>query len=346
MNQTVKMLLLTLGLSALGLLLLRLTGQTFNLNDFGALVKLDPLYLVLVPVSLVAWWLMAGWRIQLLANSPAVTLSRSTRALLLSLYGAAVTPGSTGANVALAWYLSRYVDSRRATATAIFTLSLDLVYFAWSLPVWFIILQLKGIDLHLAVIGPILGVVVGLFALFAGGLAWSLSYQTKRLEGIAWWITGLRFLKRFRRGALRFIRETADAMLEIRGLPPQRQFLLHLSTTLGFLLHFAVANMVAAGLGLPVDHVDLLAMQSIIIALSFVVPTPGGAGFFEVALGSSVRSAGIPDAAVAPFLVIWRVLSYYLYVFIGPFIGGPAMLRAASSSKPETPAAPSSRANL
>ncbi len=333
MNQTVKMLLLTVALSALGLLFLLLTGQKFNLADFGALVKLEPLFVVLIPVTLVAWWAVAGWRIQLIANSPNVTLSRSIRALLLSLYGAAVTPGATGANVALAWFLSRYTDSRRATATAIFTLSLDMVYFAWSLPLCFIILELKHVDLGLPVIGPILGVIVVFAAVLAGGLAWGLTYQTRRLEQLVWWITGLRFLQRFRRSSLRFIRETAEGIHEIRSLPPLRQFLLHFSTALGFLLHFAVANMVVAGLGLRIDHVDLIAMQSIIIALSFAIPLPGGAGFLEVALGSSVRGAGLPDSAVTPFVIIWRLLSYYLYIFIGPFIGGPALLNAASRSQ-------------
>jgi uncharacterized protein (TIRG00374 family) len=331
------MLLLTVALSAVGLLLLALTGQKFSPEDFGALVKLDPLYLVLVPVTLVAWWLTAGWRIQMLVNHPDVTLLRATRGLLLSLYGAAVTPGSTGANVALAWFLSRYTDSRRATATAIFVLALDMVYFAWSLPVCFIFLELRGINLQLPLIGPILGVIVALVASIAGGTAWALTYQTKRLEQVVWWATGFKPLLRFRRGALRFIRETADAIHEIRALPPLRQFLLHFSSTLGFVLHFLVANMVVAGLGLPVHHLDLIAMQSIIIALSFLVPTPGGAGFFEIALGSSVRGAGVPEAAVAPFVVIWRLLSYYLYVFIGPFIGGAAMLRD-SSKKVTVPA--------
>ena len=333
------MLLLTLALSALGLLLLALTGQRFSPEDFGALVKLEPLYLVLVPVTLVLWWLVAGWRIQMLVGSPEVGLLRATRALLLSLYGAAVTPGSTGANVALAWFLSRYVAPKRAAATAIFVLALDMVYFAWSLPVCFLLLQLRGINLNLPLIGPVLGVIVGVVALVAGGLAWGLTYQTRRLEQLAWWLTGLRLLRRFRRGAIRFLRETSEAIQEIRTLPPLKQFLLHFSSALGFVLHFLVANMVAAGLGLPVNHLDLVAMQSIIIALSFFVPTPGGAGFFEVALGSSSRSAGIPEAAVAPFVVIWRVLSYYLYVLIGPLIGGAAMLRDSSSKKPLSSAA-------
>ena len=338
-SQTWKMLLLTLALSALGLLLLALTGQRFSPEDFGALVKLEPLYLVLVPVTLVLWWLVAGWRIQMLVGSPEVGLLRATRALLLSLYGAAVTPGSTGANVALAWFLSRYVAPKRAAATAIFVLALDMVYFAWSLPVCFLLLQLRGINLNLPLIGPVLGVIVGVVALVAGGLAWGLTYQTRRLEQLAWWLTGLRLLRRFRRGAIRFLRETSEAIQEIRTLPPLKQFLLHFSSALGFVLHFLVANMVAAGLGLPVNHLDLVAMQSIIIALSFFVPTPGGAGFFEVALGSSSRSAGIPEAAVAPFVVIWRVLSYYLYVLIGPLIGGAAMLRDSSSKKPLSSAA-------
>jgi glycosyltransferase 2 family protein len=350
-NKTWQTVGLTLLLSVLGFGLLFLTGQEFNPQEFVALVRLDPVFLALLIPVLVGWWVVSGLRIKILAASKDVTLFRAVRSLLLFLYGATVTPGATGANVALAWYLSRYTDAKRATAVAVFGLTFDLVYYAWSLPLSFAILHFKGINLNLPLIGPALGIVVVIGSIVSIVFAYALAFQLQRLERLLFALFSLRWLLRFRRGALRFIQETGHAMTAIRRMPTSTQLGLHVLTALSFLLHFGAANVVAAGLGLNVDHVALLAMQSLLVAISFVVPTPGGAGYFEVVLGSSSSAVGIPSAAVAPFVIIWRFLSYFLYLFIGPFIGAPALLAAsqrqqkAESNAPNAATPSGSRVN-
>jgi glycosyltransferase 2 family protein len=225
------------------------------------------------------------------------------------------------------------------------------VYYAWSLPLSFAILHFKGINLNLPLIGPALGIVVVIGSIVSIVFAYALAFQLQRLERLLFALFSLRWLLRFRRGALRFIQETGHAMTAIRRMPTSTQLGLHVLTALSFLLHFGAANVVAAGLGLNVDHVALLAMQSLLVAISFVVPTPGGAGYFEVVLGSSSSAVGIPSAAVAPFVIIWRFLSYFLYLFIGPFIGAPALLAAsqrqqkAESNAPNAATPSGSRVN-
>jgi glycosyltransferase 2 family protein len=339
-NKTWQTVGLTVLLSLMGFAVLFLTGQTFKPEEFVALVRLDPLYLALLIPTLVGWWVVSGWRIKILADSKEVTLFRAVRSLLLFLYGATVTPGATGANVALAWYLSRYTDAKRATAVAVFGLTFDLVYYAWSLPVCFIILHLKNVNLNMPLIGPFLGVVVVFGSIISISFAYALAFQLQRLERLLFALFSLKLLLRFRRGALRFIQETGHAMAGIRRMPLGTQLGLHALTALSFLLHFGAANVVAAGLGLNVDHVALLAMQSLLVAISFVVPTPGGAAYFEVVLGRSSPAVGIPEAAVTPFVVIWRFLSYFLYLFIGPFIGAPALLAASQRQQQTDTTAP------
>jgi uncharacterized protein (TIRG00374 family) len=338
---------LTLLLSLLGFGFLFLTGQRFNPVEFAASARLEPLFLALLLPTLIGWWVVSAWRIQILAASKEVTLSRAVRSLLLFLFGATVTPGGTGSNVALAWYLSQYTSPKRATAVAVFGLTFDLVYYAWSMPVCFAILHFKGIDLQMPFLGPILGIIVGLGSLISIGFAYALAFQLPRLERLLFALFSMRWLLRFRRGALRFIQETGHAMAEIRQFPVATQLGLHGITALSFVLHFAAGNVLAAAMGLNVDHVALLAMQSLLVAISFVVPSPGGAGYFEAVLGRSSPAVGIPEAAVFPFVTLWRFLSYFLYVFIGPFIGAPAILAASQRSQAarEIDLPPASRGN-
>lgn len=336
MKNAIRTVLLSLLLSGLGFGLLLLTGKKFDLTGFASLVNVQPLGMVLVVVMLVGWWLLGGLRIKLLAgpDQNKITLSRASRAMLLSLFSAAVTPAAVGASFGLGWYLSRYIDVRRATAIALYGLVLDLVYYAWSLPVSFAILEFRRVNLDVPVVGPFIGILVILGSVMALSLAWALMFRIQALERFVWWLFKPAFLRRFQRGAFRFVRETGTALAGIRALPFGTQVALHVLTALSFIVHFAAFNAVAFGLGLDIDHLSILAAQSLVVAVSFVIPTPGGSGYFELALGQLFRASKIPSEAVLPLIAIWRLISYYLYVLIGPFIGGPALLR--DSEQPKT----------
>jgi glycosyltransferase 2 family protein len=338
-KNAIQALAITLVFSALGIFGLLSLGKEFNPAEFSRTVQIHPFWAVVFVLSVIAWWLVAGWRIQLLANDKNVTLSRATRAFLLYLFGASTTPSASGANVAMAWYLSQYTDSRRATAVAIFSVSLDLVFYAYALPLSFAYLYFAGIDLHIPVIGSFLGVLVLMGAAIASGLAYGVAYQAHRLEKLIFVICKLPFLKRFQRGTLRFIGETADAMTKMRSLSLATQLKLHLSTFLNYTFHFAAANLVLATLGYSVDNLGLIAAQIILVYFSFFIPTPGGAGYFEIVLGTSSSSLGISKEAIVPFVLIWRILSYYLYYLIGPFIGGSAVLAQAQAAAQQAQAA-------
>jgi glycosyltransferase 2 family protein len=332
-KNAIQALLITLIFSALGIFGLLSLGKEFDPAAFSRTAQINLWWAMVFVASVIGWWLVAGWRIQLLANDKNVTLARATRSFLLYLFGASTTPSASGANVAMAWYLSQYTDSRRATAVAIFSVSLDLVFYAYALPLSFAYLYFAGINLNIPVIGSILGVLVLIGTVVAIGLAYGVAYQAHRLEKLIFIICNLKFLKRFQRGALRFIGETADAMRQMRQLPLGTQLNLHLSTFLNYTFHFAAANLVLATLGYAVNDLGLIAAQIILVYFSFFIPTPGGAGYFEVVLGSSGSALGIPKEAVVPFVLIWRVLSYYLYYLIGPFIGGSAVLAQAQAAK-------------
>ena len=322
MMTVVRALLVSFVLSGAGIGVLFLTGKGFALSDFSRFLTIPALYVFYLLLALVGWWLLSGWRLMILAQDKEVTLLRATRAFLLSLFAASVTPSATGSTFGMAWYLSKYTTTERATAVAVFSVGLDLVYFAWSLPVSIVVLQLRGIDIGVGM--PVL-VLTTLVAL---GLAWVLMFRADLLRHFVAWLFKFKPLERFRTGAQGFIEETVRSVALIRALPVPTQGLLHVITGLMYLTHFLTANALAAGIGLPIDHVALVATQSIVIAVGFLVPTPGGAGYYEIALGRAFAATNVPESAIGPFVIMWRVISYYLYLLIGPFIGGAALIRA------------------
>jgi uncharacterized protein (TIRG00374 family) len=336
-KNAVQIILISLFISAAAIAFLLLTGDKLDPSAFNKLLNVNLSKLFLVVPFLVAWWVLLGVRIKILANAlkvgEHVTLWRSIRAALLSLFGAFVTPAATGSSFGLGWYLSRFIDIKKATAIAVFGLVLDFVYYAWSMPLSFIVLELKHIDLGI----PLIGVLIGISSVLLVAAAVGVTFSADFIARLAFRIFSLGFLKRRRFAAFAFVHRTGHVMAELRQMSLGTQLTLHLVNALAFLTHFAAFNVVAWGLGIPhFDHVAILACQSLLVSLGSVVPTPGGAGYMELGLGRVFAAIGVPDDAKTFLILIWRFLSNYLYILIGPFIGGAALLRA-SDKAPKNP---------
>ena len=340
MSNAVRILIVSIILSMVGIGIQLVTGTKFDPPAFAALIDWQPLGVALVVPTVLLWWGLAGWRTKIIAAQLGgrITLGQGVRALLLSLFAATVTPGASGSTFGQGWYLSRFIDPKQATAVTVYTLALDMVFYAWSLPVSFLVLGQRGVNLHIPVIGPILGVIILIVSVVALIVAWAMVYRSIALSKLVWAIFGVSFLRRWQRGAHGFVHRTGRVLSSLTTLPPAMQLGLHVLTFLAFLAHFLAFNVIAWALGIPgIDHINILASQTLLVAISFLVPTPGGSGYFEAGLAVVMRAGGVLEDAILGLTLIWRFLSYFLYVFIGPFIGGPALLRATESArKPET----------
>ncbi len=340
MSSPIRTILISVAFSIAAVALLLLTGEKFNLSEFTATIQIQPIGAAsLIPV-IMAWWLCMGFRVKILAaqfpEGKKISVWRGTQASLLGLFSAAVTPAATGASFGLGWYLSRFMDANKATAIAVYSVVLDLVFYAWSLPVALFILEAK----HIISIGYWLVALLG----FGGAglmlaVAWGIAYGSAFLSKIVWSIFSLRFLQRFRRGAFAFVQRTEEEVSSLRRMTIPTQILLHVMNGFGWIFHFAAFNVVAWALGLPnFDHVAVMAAQSLVVFSSFAAPTPGGGGYFEFALGKVFAAVGISSEARTPLVLMWRFLSFYFYIFIGPLIGGMALLRASAEKNQTKPA--------
>ncbi len=297
-----------------------------DFSKLASVVHPNPVGFLLIVATLLLWWVIAGLRISILAQNlrTQVTLAQSMRAYLLGLFMACVTPGAAGLNIAMGWYLSRFVSNHQAAAIALFTIVLDLIFYSWSLPVSYFVLQAGHAQL------PAPGWVVALVSFAFLFFAWGLAFQLQGVARFVGFVFNLPFLKRFRRQAIAEVLRTGRGLAEFRSVPLSQQLLLHGLTALFFVLHYFVLNAVALALGLTVQHTNLLALQTFLVAFGAIVPTPGGAGYFEAGLGV-LLSGQVPAAAKTLLILLWRFFSYWIYFFIGPVIGGTALLRSRSN---------------
>jgi uncharacterized protein (TIRG00374 family) len=322
------LLLLSVALSVAGLLLAG-GPQAFRVPDDMPALQMDGV--LLAGAALVAWWVLAGWRTAQLARAEGYSLpvSVGVRALFISLFAAAVTPAAAGSSFGFVWFLSRSAPMRVAAAVAVYGLALDMGFVAWSVPVSLLILKVKQVDLGVPGL-TVVALLVAAGALFIGHF---MTTQTYRLKYLAFAILRRLGAKRVARSAVRFIRSTHLSLGKLRQAPWRVRVKLHLATALGFACHFLAFNGIGVAFRIPFDHLSLGASQALVSAVGMLVPTPGGSGFYELALHQVFVASGAAVTMVAPLVALWRLLSFYLYLVLGPLaLLGQKRVSLASSS--------------
>ena len=313
-------------LSALGIaLVIVLTGERESLAHLGSLSSGA---LALCLTLLAAHYLSGGARLAMLTelcNVP-VSLWHGTRAFILGLFCAAVTPSGGGNAPAIALSLQRDgVTGSLALVVALYTSILDLLFFAWSIPVAALFLALSG-DLP-----PLLFWLSLIFTPLCLFLWYALSFELRRFKRAALRLFTLPLLKRWQRTASRFLGQLDSTAQFIARQPLTQQLSLQLVTALLHGSLYAIFFVVANDLGLEVTLAETLALILLVSVTSYAVPTPGSSGYLEVALtytfaGTAAGTTGA-TALVIPAVLAWRGLSFYLSVLIGALLGGGILVK-------------------
>jgi uncharacterized protein (TIRG00374 family) len=68
------------------------------------------------------------------------------------------------------------------------------------------------------------------------------------------------------------------------------------------------------------DNVLLLGKQLVLWLLMMISPTPGGSGVAEFAFGELLATFSSSAILIAALALIWRLISYFPYLFIGVIV--------------------------
>ena len=328
---TIGAVLWRLGLS---LAVLAVVGHyTFDLGTFRELARqLNPWLLVAALGTVVTRVLFGALRLHVLSHGRLAVRQWVRSQLAWDFFGA-VTPSSVGGGPFIVLFLSKDqgVPLGEATSVILFSTLLEMLWHAMLVPV------LLGLSLSLDVFPEALGTVgfgalVTAFALYLAYVA-VLTYGTLVDPHVLAVVVGavfrLRWLRRFRLRALRVMVEMKGRAGVLRG------------ESAGFYLKGFVLSVVpwVSRYLLPVfliwsvypalDKPLALARAAALQLGSLFLPTPGGAGAIEglyvLFLGAPLQ----PQPLVAPTLLAWRFLLYYLFVFVGVAIAVQYVQRSA-----------------
>lgn len=257
---------------------------------------------------------------------------QSLRIIFLWEFTSAVTPSAIGGtSVAILFVNKEGIKVGRSSAIVMATSFLDEMYFIIMFPL--ILLSVNHYQLW-NIPGSSHAVIEGLYWFAICGYSVKLIYVLILSYGLFRNPRGLKYLllKCFKWRLLRKWRHSANEAgydiirnsHELKRMPISFWAKTFGATFLSWTARYWVVNAILmafwAGRYDWAEHFLIFARQLIMWIMMLVSPTPGGSGFAEYVfskyLGEFLPSAGVAVAMA----ILWRLISYYPYLFIGAFI--------------------------
>lgn len=284
------------------------------------------------------------YRLRVMSGAP-LTFRQLFRIRMLYEFTSAVTPSAAGGSSLEVLFIHREgIKISRATSMTILALFMD--------------------EMLMIVLFPVLLLLVPYADLFTSNGYFQYGYLWAFLIGYAMkfiWVTLLfiglfckpsvfinivglvfkiKYLRRFRFRALRTAVEMRQCAQEIRHEKFGYWVRLSLSTVGIWVFRFLIAN-AAIMIFNPLSAADNLmcfARQYILGIVTMIVPTPGGSGFAEVMFDDFLAEYITLQMSAVVIASIWRLLTYYYYLFAGVIIlpqwlGKSKLMKKRNASK-------------
>jgi uncharacterized membrane protein YbhN (UPF0104 family) len=244
---------------------------------------------------------------------------------LLAEFGSAITPSSVGGSgMAVLFLAKENIPVGKSTAMVFVTFLLDELFFVVAFPLLLLFIPaadlfsnisaLEASILTLFIIAYIIKVII------CSGLITGLFFKP---QAIKWALTGifrLPFLRRWRVAAVKTGDDIILSSTEIKGKTVSYWAPLVLATVLSWCSRYLVVNALFMAFFPVENHLLIFARQFVMWILMIISITPGGSGLTEL-IFQKYLSVLIPVAGLAPVIVLlWRLLSYYNYLFIGALL--------------------------
>lgn len=269
-----------------------------------------------------------AWRFRILTNKD-LTWTKAAKVTMLCEFTSAITPSSVGGGALSMIFLNREgINMGRATTLTMTTLFLDELFFVISCPIVVALIPYadlfgfgndsftSGLKLSFWLI--YIAITLWTIILFIGIIV-----KPVLVKKLLTNIFSLKILKRWYCN----IDHLTDTMLETSTIIKQQSFnwwvKASLATTISWMSRYLVVNVIFWGFAPYADQIIVLSRQFVVWAILMVSPTPGGSGLsewlFSTYYGDLITSQG-KESIILIIALIWRIISYYIYLIIGIFI--------------------------
>jgi hypothetical protein len=263
---------------------------------------------------------------------------KSFQVIMIWEFASAVIPPSLGGGFAVAIYLlnKEKIELGKSISVILFSSLLDGIFLGVMAPVAYFLAGGESLFLNLNIKVPdFLSFIINeksiaftfwlvYFALLFYKLlvAFALFVNAQAVKKLLVNIYRLPFLKRFAMSAQSTGDEMIIASAELKGKKLSYWVGALLSTFVSWSARFLIINFIIAAFSPGyINHMVMYSKQIIIGVINIISPTPGGSGLAEIMFSQFFKAELQENLTLATALaLLWRLISYYPYIFAGIII--------------------------
>ncbi|MBL4755089.1 MAG: flippase-like domain-containing protein [Flavobacteriales bacterium] len=270
------------------------------------------------------------YRIKVL-TSDELSWKQSFQVIMLWEFASAITPSIVGGSAVAVYIVHKELNNvGKSTAIVMASSLLDELFYVFMVPILYLLISkgvlfsiqgssalhelTHGYGIYMFGFGYLFIVTYSVIILYA------LFYNPRVIKWTFIKVFSLPFFRKWRTAAAKAGDDLIIASKEIKGKKKRFWVKAGFATFVSWTARFWVVNfliLVPLGAGIAFsDHILIYGRQLLMWVIMLVSPTPGGAGFAEVAF-TVFLSEFIDKGLISSMAVMWRLISYFPYLFIG-----------------------------
>ena len=268
------------------------------------------------------------YRIRVLTDK-LISWRNSFDVIMLWEFASAITPSIVGGTGVALFILNKEgLNAGKSTALVMITALLDELFYIITVPVVLLFIgtqYLFPIELQKEVLGFTLSAkgvfIIGYCFILMLTLIITLGVfvNPNFIKRALIKVFSISWLKRWKKNVEQLGEDLIQTSKELKGKPAMFWLKAFAATMFSWTARFWVVNFLLLAFTPVADHLLVYGRQLVMWVIMLISPTPGGAGVAEFAFQGFLADF-TPIGLAGLLAVLWRLLSYYPYLFIGAII--------------------------
>ncbi len=268
------------------------------------------------------------YRIRVITDDQ-ISWRNSFDVIMLWEFASAITPSIVGGTGVALYILNKEgLSVGKSTAMVMITALFDELFYIVTVPIIILIIgtqYLFPVDLQKEIFGVVF-TVKGIFILgysftciLSIIIVFGVFINPKAVKQLLLKIFRLRWLRRWHSKIEKIGDDIILTSKELKGKPLIFWLKAFATTMFSWTARFWVVNFLILAFTPVGDHLLIYGRQLVMWIIMLISPTPGGTGIAEFAFQGFLADF-VPFGLAGLMAVLWRLLSYYPYLFLGVFV--------------------------
>lgn len=306
--------------------------KDFELSEFNKLSwnTTTALFISLTALFLIIRHLSYSWRLRIISDQ-FFSWKKSIELIFIWEFASTVSPTALGGSAtALIFLTQEQLKSAKAVTIVLYSVVLDTLYFLVSLILLIVLLGPIVIRPELITIWSANGYALSFWLVFllmttyGSFFYYGIFINPGKISSILRWLGSLLIFKRWKQN----LTDTADDIKLASEELKKKNWKFHvkafIATSFAWLGKFSTIGLIAFAVIQSIqpsfyEYILLLGRYEIMFAITAFSPTPGGSGVAEALFGGFFKDY-ISDSAAIVVTIIWRLMTYYFYLFAGTIV--------------------------